>query len=84
MIHSKRAGCSDRLKRKVEPTMYAQIIDLFQNGHPQQVIGFVMFCMLCLAAVVCLAIGGFQHAYNGNGRAHRRAMRRRLRRATRR
>lgn len=61
--------------------MLALIVDLFQHGHPQAIIGFLLFCMLCIAAVACLAIGGFLHVYNGNGRADRRRMRRRLQRA---
>ena len=70
------AGCSDRLQRKVVSTMLALIIDLFQNGPPHAVAGFVLFTAFAASGLGCLAIGAFQHATKGNGRTRRRRARR--------
>lgn len=58
--------------------MLSQIIDLFQNGPPQAVIGFVLFMSFCLAAIACLTIGAWQSYYYRPGRVMRRRLRRTL------
>lgn len=56
--------------------MLALIIDLFQNGPPHAVAGFVLFTAFAASGLGCLAIGAFQHATKGNGRTRRRRARR--------
>lgn len=57
--------------------MFALITDLFQNGPPEAILGWLLFCGFTLFGVACLTIGSIKHAHSDRPR------RRRVRRARR-